>query len=122
MRRLALFAIALAAIALASILLVTAGCGGKGGDGGGGGDKSAGSGSPGAKVFAEAGCADCHTMRAANAKGKVGPDLDELRPNEEKVVKQVTNGGNGMPAFKDTLDEQQIRDVAAYVVERVAAK
>ena len=112
MRRLALLAIALLAIALASILLLTAGCGGNGGSGG---DETAGSGSPGAKVFADAGCADCHTMRAADAKGKVGPDLDELRPNEEKVVKQVTNGGNGMPSFKDDLSAEEIQQVAAFV-------
>ena len=28
---------------------------------------------------------------------------------------QVTNGGGGMPPFEDTLTEQQIQDVAAYV-------
>ena len=48
MRRLVPFA-----IALVSILLLTAGCGG-GGDGSGG-DESAAGGSPGAKVFADAG-------------------------------------------------------------------
>jgi mono/diheme cytochrome c family protein len=109
MRRIAPFA-----IALVSILLLTAGCGG-GGDGSGGDDSSVGGGSPGAKVFADAGCGDCHTMRSANAKGQVGPDLDEIRPNEAKVVKQVTNGGNGMPAFKDELTAEQIQQVAAFV-------
>ena len=33
---------------------------------------------------------------------------------------QVTNGGGGMPAFKDTLTQQQINDVAAYVSEDIA--
>jgi mono/diheme cytochrome c family protein len=32
------------------------------------------------------------------------------------VVQQVTNGGGGMPAFQGTLSEQQIQDVAAFVV------
>jgi mono/diheme cytochrome c family protein len=36
------------------------------------------------------------------------------------VIAQVTNGGGGMPAFGDQLDDQQIRDVAAFVTERVA--
>jgi mono/diheme cytochrome c family protein len=30
-------------------------------------------------------------------------------------VTQVTNGGGGMPPFGETLSEQQIQDVAAYV-------
>ncbi|HEU5065868.1 MAG TPA: cytochrome c [Gaiellaceae bacterium] len=112
MRRIALFAIALTSIALVSILLLAAGCGGGGGDGSGGDDSA---GSPGAKIFAEQGCGNCHTMRAANAKGQVGPDLDELRPNEETVARQVTNGGNGMPAFKDKLTAEEIQQVAGFV-------
>ena len=42
-------------------------------------------------------------MEAAGAKGTVGPNLDELRPNEQTVERQVTNGGNGMPSFKSKL-------------------
>ena len=33
------------------------------------------------------------------------------------VVDRVTNGAGAMPAFGDQLDEQQIQDVAAYVVD-----
>jgi mono/diheme cytochrome c family protein len=102
------------AIALVSILLLAAGCGGSGGDSSEGDESSAG-GSPGAKVFADAGCGNCHTMRAANSKGEVGPNLDELRPNEQKVIQQVTNGGNGMPSFKDKLSAAEIKQVAGFV-------
>ena len=38
-------------------------------------------------------------MAAAKATGKVGPNLDDLRPNQQRVEKQVKNGGNGMPSF-----------------------
>jgi cytochrome c6 len=62
-----------------------------------------------------AGCSGCHTLADASATGKVGPDLDTLKPTYDAVVKQVTNGGQVMPSFKDTLTEQQIQDVAAYV-------
>jgi mono/diheme cytochrome c family protein len=31
----------------------------------------------------------------------------------------VTNGGGGMPAFKGTLSEEEIEDVAAYVVQEI---
>jgi mono/diheme cytochrome c family protein len=35
------------------------------------------------------------------------------------VVKQVANGGNGMPAFKSQLSDAQINDVAAYVTKKI---
>jgi mono/diheme cytochrome c family protein len=62
-----------------------------------------------------AGCSGCHTLADAQATGMVGPNLDQLKPSYDAVVTQVTNGGAVMPAFKDTLTEQQINDVAAYV-------
>ena len=33
----------------------------------------------------------------------------------ELVVDRVTNGFGGMPSFAETLSEEQIQDVAAYV-------
>ena len=42
-------------------------------------------------------------MEAAGATGKVGPNLDELRPNQGTVAQQVRNGGNGMPSFTGKL-------------------
>ena len=69
----------------------------------------------GKKVFTTAGCASCHTLKDANATGKVGPDLDQLKPNQARVVKQVTNGGKIMPPFKGTLSAAQIQAVATYV-------
>jgi cytochrome c553 len=113
MRRIALFA-----LALVSLVLLTAGCGGKSG---GSGDEGSGSGSPGAKVFAKADCGNCHTLKAADAEGTVGPSLDVLRPNEQRVVRQVTNGGNGMPSFKDKLTATEIQQVAAFVATAAGA-
>jgi mono/diheme cytochrome c family protein len=69
----------------------------------------------GKKVFESAGCATCHTLKAAGATGTVGPNLDQLKPPEARVVKQVTDGGQIMPAFKDKLTKQQIQAVASYV-------
>ena len=47
----------------------------------------------------------------------MGPNLDEAEPDVSLVIDRVTNGKDGMPAFKDQLDEKQIQDVAAYVVQ-----
>ena len=39
----------------------------------------------------------------------------------EQAVQQVTNGGGGMPAFKDQLSEQEIEDVSRYITEEGSA-
>jgi mono/diheme cytochrome c family protein len=79
--------------------------------------EAAGDPAAGEEVFASAGCGGCHTLEAAGSNGNVGPNLDESQPNAELVVDRVTNGAGAMPALKAQLDEQQIQDVAAYVVD-----
>jgi Cytochrome C oxidase, cbb3-type, subunit III len=97
-------------------MLVLAGLlSGCGGDGGGDEDGTAQSG--GAKIFAEQGCGGCHTFSPAGSNADVGPNLDEANVSFDAAVEQITNGGNGMPAFGDRLSEQQIEDVARYVTE-----
>ena len=87
-------------------------------DGGAGGDGrgAAGDATAGEAVFASAGCGGCHALEAAGSSGSVGPNLDEAQPDAALVVERVTNGMGAMPAFEGQLDEQQIQDVAAYVV------
>ncbi len=73
----------------------------------------------GATVFADAGCGNCHTLAAAGSSSDQAPNLDEAKPPLDEVVEIVTNGEDGMPAFGEdgTLTEEQIQDVAAYIVE-----
>ena len=74
----------------------------------------------GKKVFTGPyGCTGCHTLKDAGATGTVGPNLDQAKPNLERVTDRVTHGKGTMPAFGDTnqLTRQQIADVAAYVVQ-----
>jgi mono/diheme cytochrome c family protein len=68
----------------------------------------------GAQLFT-ANCSSCHTLAAAKASGKVGPDLDQLRPGPELVTKQVNDGGGSMPSFKGKLSDEQIKAIADYV-------
>ena len=78
----------------------------------------AGKGDPtaGKQVFlSTAACGGCHTLADAGTSGNVGPNLDDAMPTYDKVLTQVTNGGGAMPPFKDSLTQQQIADVAAYV-------
>jgi cytochrome c553 len=69
----------------------------------------------GKRVFASAGCAGCHTLKAAGSHGNVGPNLDQLKPPLARIVHQVEVGGGPMPAFKGRLSGKQIQDVAAFV-------
>ena len=62
-------------------------------------------------------CGNCHTLAAAGASGKVGPDMDQLRPSPELVNTQVTNGGGSMPAFKGKLTPEQITELSNYVAD-----
>ena len=77
--------------------------------------------SAGRSVFAQAGCATCHTLQAAEATGAIGPNLDAVRPGYGLVEAKVTNGGGGMPAFRGQLSAQEIRDVAAFVATRAGS-
>lgn len=83
----------------------------------GGAGESAGDVAAGKEVFASAGCTGCHTLADAGASGTVGPNLDEVKPAHDLVVQFVTNGAGAMPPFAGQLSEQQIQDVAAYVVQ-----
>jgi cytochrome c6 len=71
----------------------------------------------GKQVFMTAGCVSCHTLADAGATGKVGPNLDDAKPDFKLVTERVTFGKGVMPAFKGQLPDQKIADVAAYVVK-----
>jgi alcohol dehydrogenase (cytochrome c) len=76
---------------------------------------TAGSPTAGKTVFAS-NCATCHGALGTGGNG--GPDLTSIASAKQLsvVLKQVENGGSGMPAFNGTLTQKQIDDVAAYVV------
>jgi mono/diheme cytochrome c family protein len=71
----------------------------------------------GKQVFETAGCKSCHTLADAGAKGTIGPNLDEAKPDYRLVTARVTFGKGVMPSFKGQLSTQQIANVAAYVVK-----
>jgi len=71
----------------------------------------------GKALFLKSGCTGCHTLADAHATGTVGPNLDQAKPDYRKATARVTLGRNAMPSFKGQLTDQQIADVAAYVVK-----
>jgi mono/diheme cytochrome c family protein len=80
------------------------------------GEASAAELAQGKQIFlVKAGCGGCHTLKDAGSTGTVGPNLDQLKPDDKTVEHQVENGGGPMPAFKGTLTAAQIAAVSAYV-------
>ena len=79
--------------------------------------ETAGDAAAGEAVFASAGCGGCHTLEAAGSSGNVGPNLDESQPDAELVEQRVRNGAGAMPAFEGQLDDEEIANITAYVVE-----
>jgi cytochrome c6 len=80
-----------------------------------------GAGGDNPKLLFQSSCGSCHVLADAETQGTVGPNLDQARPQLQQAIRQITNGGGGMPPFKDQLTEKQIRDLAQYLV-RVAGK
>ncbi len=73
-------------------------------------------------LFGQA-CAVCHTLRASEANGHVGPNLDVLRPPAALVYDAIINGryrGNGnMPAALYTgVDAKAVASYVATVAGR----
>lgn len=65
-------------------------------------------------------CALCHALADAGAVGAIGPSLDELKPDAERVAKAVKNGIGQMPGFS-TLSEQDVQAIAQYVARASGA-
>jgi sulfite dehydrogenase len=61
-------------------------------------------------------CAMCHTLADAGAAGKVGPSLDDLKPDVERVKAAIENGIGVMPPYED-MTAEQIAAVASYVAK-----
>jgi cytochrome c6 len=62
-------------------------------------------------------CAICHTLKDAGSTGAVGPVLDELQPDAERVVTALKSGIGAMPSYRDSLSDAQMRALARYVAK-----
>jgi mono/diheme cytochrome c family protein len=80
-------------------------------------------------------CGVCHTLAAANAVGKVGPNLDTILPSRDLVLHTITNGCFQNPPPSDTaatclgqgtmpaniVQGRQAQEIASFVA-KVAGK
>ena len=62
-------------------------------------------------------CGACHTLQAAGSEGQIGPDLDALKPQMNKIIDVVTNGIGVMQAWEGILSYEEIEAVAYYVFQ-----
>ena len=71
----------------------------------------------GAVLYRDKGCVQCH---GANLEGnKKGPALADIRNDPawppEKITKQITDGGQKMPPFGESLTDQEVAQLVAYL-------
>ena len=70
----------------------------------------------GLKVYNEkAMCGTCHVLNATKSEGQIGPNLDQLKPQIQKIIYTVTNGVGVMPAYEGVLSFEEIEAVAYFV-------
>ena len=70
----------------------------------------------GKEVFLEAGnCAACHTLYDAGSNAMIGPNLNEIRHDIQRIIMAVRNGIGVMPAMEGILSDEEIDAVAHYV-------
>ncbi|UCG96249.1 MAG: cytochrome c [Burkholderiales bacterium] len=84
----------------------------------GGAQAAAGDDEAGRKLFTEVAkppCGLCHVLAAAGTTGRIGPSLDELKPDADRVARAVKQGVGVMPPFEESLTDEQIAAIARYV-------
>jgi mono/diheme cytochrome c family protein len=97
---------------------------------------AAGNAKSGEALFASEGCTGCHTFKAANAHGTIGPDLDKLPqyakaanmgPLDQFIHQSIVSPSayiekgypNSMPNFGATLSDKQVADLVAYLTQNL---
>ncbi len=76
----------------------------------------------GRRVFtkiAQPPCGLCHALADAGTNGEIGAKLDEIKPDEQRVLAAVRQGVGVMPRYDDKLTKEQIEAVAYYVARAV---
>lgn len=98
----------LLAIPVLAAVLLLAGCGGNGGSGDGGNATAAD-----AETVYKRHCLSCHgTDLSGQHLNTVGSRL-----SMEEIEQKIRNGGGGMPPFANRLNDEQINNLSAWLVE-----
>jgi len=70
----------------------------------------------GLKIYKnKAQCGACHTLKAAESEGEIGPSLDMIKPQIDQIIYAVRNGIGVMPSWEGILTPEEIEAVAYFV-------
>lgn len=76
-----------------------------------------GSAKTGAALFSDKGCTYCHGSVGQGAKK--GPALTDVWKDKtwtnEKITNQILNGGQKMPPFQDSVSDDEVKDLIAWL-------
>ena len=79
--------------------------------------KPQGSAKAGAALFSDKGCNYCHGSAGQGAKK--GPSLLDVWKDktltDEKITNQILNGGQKMPPFADSVTDDEVKDLIAWL-------
>jgi mono/diheme cytochrome c family protein len=71
----------------------------------------------GAVLYRDKGCPQCHGADLAG--NKKGPSIAEIRNDKEwppeRITKQIMEGGQKMPPFGESLTDQEIAQIVAFL-------
>jgi sulfite dehydrogenase len=59
-------------------------------------------------------CGVCHALQAAGTPGTIGPSLDEMKPNAERVARVIRSGLGAMPPYPK-LTDAEVKALAEFV-------
>jgi cytochrome c551 len=115
-------------LAVSMLLIASAALAGCGGGNAGGQPFGGGKNNPGNPAEAMAGASEqtqtqykqnCISCHGGTLEGRVGPatNLQKVgsRLSKERIAKQITNGGNGMPAFGSKLKPEEADALAEWL-------
>ncbi|HET8697186.1 MAG TPA: cytochrome c [Gammaproteobacteria bacterium] len=73
----------------------------------------------GGRLYNDA-CVACHGIEGEGGEGG-GAVLKATGLTRDVVLGVISDGRNRMPSFRDSYTDQELRDVAAFVAERISA-
>ena len=102
------------ALVAGALAVALAGCGGGDDDGGGDAPPAGGGASAaGGETLFKQRCGSCHTLAAAGADGKVGPNLDQVAPDAARVQQAIEEAPGVMP--ENLAEGEEAQRIAEYV-------
>lgn len=77
----------------------------------------ANAGTPDSKALYESNCAMCHKVDGSGMPPMFPPLKDDnvKKMTDAELIKVITGGRNGMPAFGEKISDQEIKGIIAYI-------